>query len=388
MSKLWPVRGARAAAKSLAPHASAPPTPCVPDRCPMSDGAGASGGDGPRQRPSRWASLAAVLFWLVLNLSLNFYNKIAFQVYAFEFPVTMIMSNMFFSSCIYIAYLVQQRALGAAFAELNGNRAAVLALAFCGAWTVALENMSLVLVSLSLNQVIKSTMPIFMVVASNILHRRLSSAATYAASLVIVLGSILAIYKNPEANFLGVLFAVMSMALGIGQTLVSARLLDKGLSIIAITLGTTLIGSLLLFPIALYKESASMQLYNERHPGIIFNMMVGSTALASLYNLAHFVIIRFTSAIYSVVMGNFKVIILIFVSIPIFHTSLTTLNVYGLVITTVGFLAFNYVSYVEAKHEDADRPVYEDIQRAGSHMGSDTDESSAEEDNLALLTMV
>lgn len=72
-----------------------------------------------------------------------------------------------------------------------------------------------------------------------------------------------------------------------------------------------------------------------------------SSVLAFFYNVSHYLLINYTSAHYSVLIGNMKTVLLVFLSIYFFNTKFSTLNYFGLFLSIIGFCAYNYFKYLE-----------------------------------------
>ena len=96
-----------------------------------------------------------VILFLGLNCSLNVLNKWALGVHGFTFPLLLTTCHMMFNFCILIYPMLREPSRGKHKPTLVKQWKGVVAVGICMAANVALNNMSLVYISLSLNQVIR-----------------------------------------------------------------------------------------------------------------------------------------------------------------------------------------------------------------------------------------
>jgi drug/metabolite transporter (DMT)-like permease len=71
--------------------------------------------------------------------------------------------------------------------------------------------------------------------------------------------------------------------------------------------------------------------------------------LGFVYNLSQYWMISYTSAHYAALIGNLKVLLLVMISMMIFHTKLNPINYVGISISLVGFCLYNFFRYQELK---------------------------------------
>jgi hypothetical protein len=80
-------------------------------------------------------------------------------------------------------------------------------------------------------------------------------------------------------------------------------------------------------------------------------LFFGVSFLSFFYNLAHYFLVQFTSAHYSVLVGSSKTIITVTLAFFIFGAHLLPINTAGIVITAIGFFMYNYFRFHELKRE-------------------------------------
>eukprot|EP01118_Nematostelium_gracile_P000201 TRINITY_DN10199_c0_g1_i1.p1 TRINITY_DN10199_c0_g1~~TRINITY_DN10199_c0_g1_i1.p1 ORF type:complete len:317 (-),score=59.56 TRINITY_DN10199_c0_g1_i1:72-977(-) len=256
--------------------------------------------------------------------------------------------------------------------------------------TSAFENISIVYISVSLNQVIKATSPAGTIIASIILEEKHYSKQLIISTAVIVLGAILTVFKNPEFHWIGVGCAILSTLFGVAQTVIIARLLQvTKINVVIIALMTSLPAMISLMPGFMLWEYGELSTQFEeakKDANFIFWMLLLISTLAYFYNMSHYFLIKYTSAHYAVLVGNMKVLILVFLSISIFGTPLTPLNLVGMFVSLGGFCIYNAFRYLEMRAvlEAQDprhftRDVVDKLISADPHNKSSSDEEELKE---------
>ena len=333
-------------------------------------------------------SSAVLLVWLALNIGLNFFNKRVFsERIGFTFPLFLTAFHMVRHSRAALrtprtpaprhvttdTHHDRRRPLSQVASFFGG---AILIFVFKAAevrrehWTdykwriallsvlfvlnIACNNASLVHLSLSVNQTIKSCVPLPTMVLSVVFerdaHRR---PKTYSCGLVLSLlvvcgGSILAVYGNPEASPFGlvlVLLSTLSVAL---WSVLSAVVLEpaSGLNSINLTWYASVLSGVMLFLMWLGSRELPRTLdYLEDRPSSAAAILaVGSTA-AFAYNLVHFALIKVTSAITSTVAGNLKIVLIIIISIIAFEKRVEPINLVGFGVFFAGVIVYSVLTH-------------------------------------------
>ena len=178
---------------------------------------------------SRWQKQAvAFLCFSVFYIALNEFNPWALkagQFPGFAFPVFYSMFHMLFSSLAawLLLYTVAPPSCGGpSLAQLREYGDGLMVIAICTALNVGLNNLSLTLVSLFINQVIKASSPLPTMVFEALLARKRFSLAMIVTVLVICVGCVLAPFfklshsasdGNSALGVLAVLVAMLASSL-------------------------------------------------------------------------------------------------------------------------------------------------------------------------------
>jgi len=220
-----------------------------------------------------------------------------------------------------------------------------------------LKNLSIVYISISLNQIIKATVPAGTLLAAYIIDGKLFSKPLVISTFFIVIGAIMTVFNNPEYESFGVLCAIGSAIVNVFQAVLSGMLLHSAhFGILIILLTTSIPAAMSLLPAFLLWEYplliGSSSVHHEEGVALLVLFM---SVLGFAYNFSHYLLINFTSAHYSMVVGNLKTVFAVIISIILFKTQFYLQNWIGLGFSLLAFSAYNFFRYKELNI------VYEDI---------------------------
>ncbi|KAL6069346.1 hypothetical protein QOT17_007609 [Balamuthia mandrillaris] len=313
----------------------------------------------------------AALSWIVLNIGLSFINKYLFDVEDFKYPIFIILLGtvVTFLGTLFLMYVPPLLSSGW---DVVGNIEVMnvlqhwrllCMLAFLHAATTALSNISMVFISISLGQIIKATTPALTMLLSKVFENKPSSPRLVTATMIIIVGAAITVSKSPEfygqhvhEHLFGLLCSVLSTGAGAGQVVVSAILLQQvDVSSWGLLLTTCIPTMLFLFPPFLYFEfprlisspSSSSPLTSPHDHTLTFFLVAIGGIGAFCYTLSAYLLIQYTSSIYSSIIGNLKVVLLVFLSMFVFGTQWNAFNMTGVVIALFGFLLYNYFKMTE-----------------------------------------
>jgi len=255
--------------------------------------------------------------YIALNSALNFLNRWALGVHGFSFPLALTAAHMLFNPLLLLPVMVRR---GIGWSEhcrvAKEQWKGILVVGLLNGIQIALNNSSLVLMELSLNQVVRAAMPVFVALLGVVVERKTPTGEQLAALSLISLGVMMAVYR-PGSSFgndlKGSLLVLSSVAMMALQMSFSGRLGVK-LDAVQITFYT---GWLSLLPVAqlvLALEGPRLVKHCLAHPGPSLAIVLGSCVLAVVYNVVVFQTIRGLSSVGSAVLGNVKVVVILLVS--------------------------------------------------------------------------
>jgi len=221
---------------------------------------------------------------------------------------------------------------------------------------LALENESIVYVSITFNQIIKSVTPAFTLCFSWLILGITFKKRFIVATVVIIVGAIIAIFKNPGFQLAGFITAFFSTVIqSIQLVIISLLVKNVKCGVLSLSLITSLPGVLTLLPFFLMLEYTKVSEHASKQPNQTMVFLTISGTLAFIYHIAGYLLILYTSAHYMSLIGNVKVLALIAISIPLFgDVNISVFNGIGMFILLVGFVSYNAMRYKEQKEQEAE----------------------------------
>jgi len=275
-------------------------------------------------------NIAIVLLFWGLNQLLSIFNSWALKR-GIAFPCFMSLST----SLLYAVIVVVAAGCGStrfrrAIASASTSSAAtdrrVRAVAFWSTLNVILNNISLVYLPLSVNQVLRSTIPVITVLVS-VVHGRAPSASEASALALLVGGVVIVIGKKSygvsfdgHQVLTGVFFCMCgTVAAANGLHATSQALHGGGGSVDALDLGWRIVpwNVVLVLPIFLVSELRPLVAYVSADPSRLYSVLfvtATSSILASSYNIVHMTVTSRTGPVMTTVLGQLKIVCLVVVS--------------------------------------------------------------------------
>lgn len=257
------------------------------------------------------------VLYIALNAALNFTNRWALGVHGFSFPLVLTAAHMLLNPVLLAPMMLLAKAYkGVHGRVLCSQWRALFAIAALNGIQIGLNNSSLVYIELSLNQVVRATVPVFVACFQCLVTKKPPSVSHMVVLVILSLGVIFVVYQ-PEAmggQLFGVLLVVSSVSMQAGQMVFAGNLLSEKLDSFQITFYTSPMAfSVLAMPTAVIDGSAFAG-FAAKHPGVTAAVLIGTCVLAVLYNVVLFQTIRRLSAVGSAVLGNVKVVVLLLLS--------------------------------------------------------------------------
>lgn len=254
--------------------------------------------------------------YVALNAGLNFTNRWALGVHDFTYPMTLTAAHMLINPVLLAPVMLLSEAYRNKHRKLVlGSWRALLVIAAFNGVQIALNNSSLVHIELSLNQVVRATMPIM--VALFEFARGTSPPASHVPVLaVIAMGVILVVYQSStrSAEWWGTLLVVSSVSLQAAQMSFAGSLLSVKLDSFQMTFYTSPLAFLTLAGPTAFVEGAAFKAYATSKPAVASAVVVGTCCLAVVYNVVMFQTIRRLGPVGSSVLGNVKIVVLLLLS--------------------------------------------------------------------------
>lgn len=311
--------------------------------------------------------LVAVIFvvWFLNNLTINFYNKWLLGKTDFTFPLTYTTSNKIIGwfASLTILFISVKTGKGSfppmSKLQAQFKRPMIHVHGVFTALNIGFNNWSLVFISLSINQLLRSIVPLPTAALSTIFEKKRFNWQVWGSMAVVCIGAMLASYGSGDANIVGILICLGSVFSGAAWTVVSGMLLQMGeepldsLSILFCSSPTCILTTLV-FALALESSSLVDWFQDDSRPNVgamfALYLLTGGT-LGFCYDLIHQQFIKVTSSMSMGIAGNAKMVLLIIISMIFFEHPPTLLSIIGIIVGLLG--CFWYSAY---KLADAAKP--------------------------------
>ena len=330
------------------------------------------GGSASPDAPSAPLQLQAIAFgaFFAGNVGLNLFNSWALRSsdgapswehpdFNFPFFYTMFHMAVSSSAALLLLHTVAKPTSGMPSPQqLWDYKFSLLPIACCTVLNNGLNNLSLTLVSLFVNQVIKATMPFFVMVFSFFFAQKRFGCAVITIVLCLVAGSVMSNFKDfskpggGNTSITGVVVCVISLIANALRPVIAMNVMagtdelpklhptvilfyDTGLSFCM----------MFLYWLCSYERASSVS-YMGSHAGMGLLIIATGSSMAFVFNLANYYFIRLTSALTSGIGANAVKIVLLIVSAIMAHV-VDPVSWTGISIVVLSILAYMYVTMKE-----------------------------------------
>mmetsp|Transcript_51245 Transcript_51245/g.141846 ORF Transcript_51245/g.141846 Transcript_51245/m.141846 type:complete len:779 (-) Transcript_51245:171-2507(-) len=257
------------------------------------------------------------VLYTMLNASLNSANRLVLGTYGFSFPALLTSAHMFFNMVFLAPVMVLIPSYRTEHARLFcGNWMELAVIAVLNVAQITLNNSSLVHIELSMNQVVRATLPVFVALLDSVC--KTPPPLHHMVMLVTIsLGANLVVYQPASVSgskFQGVVLVTLSVIMQASQMCFAGSLLSGKFDALQITFYTSPIALLASIGPASLVEGYQFVRFIARNPRLAFMALAGTSTLAAIYNVVVFQTIQRLSAVGSAVLGNVKVVVLLFLS--------------------------------------------------------------------------
>mmetsp|Transcript_81264 Transcript_81264/g.188773 ORF Transcript_81264/g.188773 Transcript_81264/m.188773 type:complete len:519 (+) Transcript_81264:81-1637(+) len=334
------------------------------------------------------AGVASSLIFVVLNVIMNLYMKWLFAPTgaSFAFPWTMLavqQAQAFLVLQPLVAYKFPSKRCGWDIGDDDGNGFGwtgalhVLLVTFLFCLNVGLNSLSLVRITITLNQTVRAFLPVGVLALATCLERRTYPKHSYVTTAALIVGIALTCWGSPNFELCGFVLALLStMVAAVGSSL-NGRLLNTGpfskpgpekiaRLMMLQSLPACFIFSLVAMATEWTELWVALQGMSIPQRSETFLLVSLSSVLALLSNLGRCFLVAATSALMETLAGNAKVATLCIIDHQLFHTSLRAHNYLGIALTFVGFSVHVLLQY--ASREQHATPIQDERKVGDNHM--------------------
>jgi hypothetical protein len=331
-----------------------------------------------------------VLLYLGLNSSLNLLNRYTLGHAGFSFPILLTVAHLSFSViCLSPIMLSPKLSYASSHQEILPRvKNAVVKIGLFMSLNIAMNNASLVSMPLSLNQVIRASIPVVCAVCAMFVEGRVPGGIESIGLLFVAGGVMFCISgsyaaassgggggvssKEKERTLSGLLYCVTATISNALMMTFSGKIMGgEKLDALRLTFYTAPVTLCALLPVALLLEgdrfvnkyfgsnsfdvqSREALMYGDEYvsPIKVLTLVLLGCLNAVSYNFVHFALVGATSAVTTTVLGNIKVALLILCSRVLFGETKdwSVSMVFGAFVALAGFGLYSFAR-VKVSHQ-------------------------------------
>lgn len=287
--------------------------------------------------------------YLTLNSSLNLLNKWSLGVYGFRFPLLLTSCHMAFSFLV-LAPVALREPWETHVRSLEKQWRGVVYIGAFMALNIALNNLSLMDISLTLNQIIRASIPVVTCILAISVESKYPTRKELIALIVLVTGVMLAVWQGAVAGKpYAIAFCLVGTVCNGAMMTFSGKLLGEKLDVVRLTFYTAPVSLLCLVPFFCIYELEKFMAYLPSHRNGVILIIGVSSVNAVLYNMVHSLMIKRTSAVTTTVLGEAKIIGLLILSAMLLGESkeFTFKMTLGCVLAMTGFGLYSHTKIVK-----------------------------------------
>ena len=238
-------------------------------------------------------------------------------MYGFRFPLLLTSCHMLFSLLALAPFMLRQSLMPLHRETLARQWKGFVAIGLFMALNISLNNSSLVEMTLSLNQVIRASIPVFTCVLAIAIEGKRPSQKEALSLLVLTLGVMIAVWEGTVAGSpRGVALCLAGTVSNALMMTTSGKVLSERVDALRLTFYTAPVSLAALAPAFLASGEASRFAndYAPVHGREACVIALATSAVALSYNVVHSLMIQRTSAVTTTVLGEAKIVGLLLLS--------------------------------------------------------------------------
>ncbi|GAX79732.1 hypothetical protein CEUSTIGMA_g7173.t1 [Chlamydomonas eustigma] len=222
----------------------------------------------------------------------------------------------------------------------------ILAIGTFFAVNIGFNNISLLTIPLSLNQVIRAGIPVVAAVGSIFIESKVPTGKEFIALFIIVSGVAIAVWEGSEStgSVIGIVLCVLgTISNGLMMSSIG-RLMSEKLDVLRLTFYTAPLTTIVLIPFYYSLEHEKYEQYQANSSNGYIGLLFLGCVNALLYNIIHSLVIKITSAVTTTVIGEMKIVLILALSALILGESdIWTLKMLvGCTTAILGFVMYSH----------------------------------------------
>ncbi|KAL0050280.1 hypothetical protein WJX82_008064 [Trebouxia sp. C0006] len=181
---------------------------------------------------------------------------------------------------------------------------------------IAFNNLSLVQITLSLNQVIRSFIPVICCLLAIGIENKIPTGKEIGSLVILSLGVMIAVWEGSvNGSPHGIMLCIVGTVCNAAMMSTSGRILSEKLDVLRLAFYTAPVSCIALFPFCYFRESARFMTYSQGQSMIVTAIILVGSVNALSYNVVHYLMIQMTSAVTTTVLGEVKIVGLLVLSV-------------------------------------------------------------------------
>ena len=190
-------------------------------------------------------------------------------------------------------------------------------IALMNGFQIACNNASLTVMELSMNQIIRASIPVLVAMLAVCIEGKVPNLKEVACLVVISAGVMLAVWEESRNAMLGVVLTLVSTVMQSIQMSLSGKVMSGRsgkLDSFQMTFYTGPVAFVSLAPFAFATEWTVLEESASAKPTATIGFLLGSCCVAVVYNVVLFQAVRTLSSVGTAILGNVKIVLLLFLS--------------------------------------------------------------------------
>jgi drug/metabolite transporter (DMT)-like permease len=225
---------------------------------------------------------------------------------------------MIFGACVLAPMMLMSEGYNTRHSTVLANDwKGLTMIAVMNGFQIACNNASLTVMELSMNQIIRSSIPVLVAILAVCIESKVPTKGEIVCLLIISLGVMLAVWEESRNSTLGIVLTLISTVMQSIQMSISGKVMtgrSGKLDSFQMTFYTGPVAFITLAPFAFATEYTILADSLHNKPYATVGFLLGSCCVAVVYNVVLFQSVRTLSSVGTAILGNVKIVLLLFLS--------------------------------------------------------------------------
>jgi drug/metabolite transporter (DMT)-like permease len=299
---------------------------------------------------STWLGTTWVVVWFVLNVGLAVLMKYIFINSSFKFPVLLSTVHMLVGTLLSQLVMTVGVVKYQEISKAGEKRLRYFVFLFC--LNIAFGNIAVKIVNLTLSQIIRSTIPVFIMITAYLILNTRNSKNVILSVIPVVVGVAMTAYGDIELTLLSLVLLVIGNLFAAFKVVITNKyLVQDKLQPMTMLAKLSPLATIVMFSFALINGEVSTYcgVWSDISITTYFWIFV-SGLISFALNWTNFLANMHTSPLTMSVLGNLKQVMLVFLSVFMFNSEITILSSVGITIATIGMTLYSYLKHDEGRN--------------------------------------